>query len=79
MNPMEEVVIAKATLNIGVGESGGERLSRAMDLLSNLTGQDPVKTFLKLPILNLVLENTNLLLVKLLYVVKRLIKLLKWF
>ena len=46
MNPMEEVVIAKATLNIGVGESG-ERLSRAMDLLSNLTGQDPVKTFSK--------------------------------
>jgi len=46
MNPMEEVVIAKATLNIGVGESG-ERLSRAMNLLSDLTGQDPVKTFSK--------------------------------
>ena len=28
MNPMEEVKIAKATINIGVGESG-ERLARA--------------------------------------------------
>lgn len=46
MNPMEEVVIAKATLNIGVGKSG-ERLSRAMNLLSDLTGQEPVKTFSK--------------------------------
>lgn len=46
MNPMEEVVISKATLNIGVGESG-ERLSRAMNLLSELTGQEPVKTFSK--------------------------------
>lgn len=46
MNPMEEVLIAKATLNIGVGESG-ERLSRAINLLSDLTGQKPVKTFSK--------------------------------
>ncbi|RBQ22882.1 50S ribosomal protein L5 [Candidatus Methanobinarius endosymbioticus] len=46
MNPMEEVVIAKATLNIGVGESG-ERLSRAMNLLSTLMDQKPVKTFSK--------------------------------
>ena len=46
MNPMEEVLIAKATLNIGVGESG-ERLSRAINLLSELTGQKPVKTFSK--------------------------------
>ena len=46
MNPMEEVVISKSTLNIGVGESG-ERLSRAMNLLSELTGQEPVKTFSK--------------------------------
>jgi large subunit ribosomal protein L5 len=46
MNPMEKVVIAKATLNIGVGESG-ERLSRAMNLLSDLTGQEPVRTFSK--------------------------------
>jgi len=46
MNPMEEVLIAKATLNIGVGESG-ERLSRAINLLSKLTDQKPVKTFSK--------------------------------
>jgi len=46
MNPMEKIVIAKATLNIGVGESG-ERLSRAMNLLSILTGQEPIKTFSK--------------------------------
>jgi large subunit ribosomal protein L5 len=46
MNPMEKVVIAKATLNIGVGESG-ERLSRAINLLSELTDQKPVKTFSK--------------------------------
>jgi large subunit ribosomal protein L5 len=44
MNPMEEVLIAKATVNIGVGESG-ERLIRAMNLLSDLTGQEPVKTY----------------------------------
>jgi large subunit ribosomal protein L5 len=46
MNPMEKVVIAKATLNIGVGEAG-ERLSRAINLLTQLTGQTPVKTFSK--------------------------------
>ncbi|MDR0913480.1 MAG: 50S ribosomal protein L5 [Methanobrevibacter sp.] len=46
MNPMEEVLISKATLNIGVGE-GGERLSRAINLLESLTGQNPVKTFSK--------------------------------
>ncbi|KZX11210.1 50S ribosomal protein L5 [Methanobrevibacter curvatus] len=46
MNPMEEVHIAKATLNIGVGE-GGERLSRAINLLTELTSQEPVKTYSK--------------------------------
>lgn len=46
MNPMEKVSIAKATLNIGVGESG-ERLSRAINLLNELTDQKPVKTFSK--------------------------------
>ncbi|KZX10735.1 50S ribosomal protein L5 [Methanobrevibacter filiformis] len=46
MNPMEQVTIAKATLNIGVGDAG-ERLSRAINLLTNLTGQQPVKTFSK--------------------------------
>ena len=46
MNPMQQVKIAKATVNIGVGE-GGERLSRAMTLLEEITGQLPVKTYSK--------------------------------
>ena len=46
MNPMEEVKIAKATINIGVGESG-ERLSRAEKLIESITGQQPVRTFSK--------------------------------
>ena len=31
MNPMNEVIISKATINIGVGEAG-EKLSRAMTM-----------------------------------------------
>lgn len=46
MNPMEEVIIAKATINIGVGEAG-EQLVKAENLLRNMTGQDPVRTFSK--------------------------------
>ena len=46
MNPMEEVKIAKATINIGVGESG-ERLARAEKLLSSITDQQPVRTYSK--------------------------------
>ena len=46
MNPMEEVKIAKATINIGVGESG-ERLARAEKLLSTITEQQPVRTYSK--------------------------------
>ena len=38
MNPMEQVRIAKATVNIGVGESG-ERLARAEKLLKIITTQ----------------------------------------
>ena len=36
MNPMEEVRIAKATINIGVGEAG-EQLARAEKLLESIT------------------------------------------
>lgn len=43
---MEEVKIAKATVNIGVGE-GGEKLARAEKLLINITDQKPVRTFSK--------------------------------
>jgi large subunit ribosomal protein L5 len=46
MNPMEEVKIAKATINIGVGESG-ERLSRAEKLIESITDQQPVRTYSK--------------------------------
>ena len=46
MNQMENVKIAKATVNIGVGESG-ERLGRAEKLLESMTGQKPVRTYSK--------------------------------
>ena len=46
MNQMEGVKIAKATVNIGVGESG-ERLARAEQLLVNITDQKPVRTISK--------------------------------
>jgi len=46
MNQMEQVRIAKATVNIGVGESG-ERLARAEKLLVNITDQKPVRTISK--------------------------------
>ncbi|WP_414469323.1 50S ribosomal protein L5 [Methanobacterium sp. ACI-7] len=46
MNPMEEVKIAKATINIGVGDAG-ERLSRAEKLIESITGQQPVRTYSK--------------------------------
>ena len=46
MNPMEKVRIAKATVNIGVGESG-ERLARAEKLLINITDQKPIRTISK--------------------------------
>ncbi|EKQ53023.1 MAG: ribosomal protein L5 [Methanobacterium sp. Maddingley MBC34] len=43
MNPMQQVRIAKATVNIGVGE-GGERLARAEKLLQSISNQKPVRT-----------------------------------
>ena len=58
MNPMNEVQISKATVSIGVGEAG-EKLSRAITLLEQMFDQLQLKHFLKLPTLNLVLENVN--------------------
>ena len=46
MNPMQQVRIAKATVNIGVGEAG-ERLARAEKLLTSITNQKPVRTISK--------------------------------
>ena len=43
---MEEVKIAKATINIGVGEAG-ERLGRAEKLIESITDQKPVRTYSK--------------------------------
>ena len=46
MNPMQEVKIAKATISIGVGESG-EKLARAEKLITSITDQKPVRTYSK--------------------------------
>ena len=46
MNPMQQVRIAKATVNIGVGE-GGERLARAEKLIQSISNQKPVRTISK--------------------------------
>lgn len=46
MNSMQQVRIAKATVNIGVGE-GGERLARAEKLLESITTHKPIRTFSK--------------------------------
>jgi large subunit ribosomal protein L5 len=46
MNAMQQVRIAKATVNIGVGEAG-ERLARAEKLLYSITNQKSVRTISK--------------------------------
>ncbi|MFH1786367.1 MAG: 50S ribosomal protein L5 [archaeon] len=46
MNKMAEPKIDKICLNMGVGESG-EPLTKAMKVLTDLTGKNPVKTFAK--------------------------------
>ena len=46
MNVMEKPYIAKATINIGVGE-GGEKLTRAEALIESLVDQTPVRTYSK--------------------------------
>lgn len=46
MNPMQQVRIAKATVNIGVGEAG-ERLARAEKLIQTISNQKPVRTISK--------------------------------
>ena len=43
MNVMQKPFIAKATINIGVGE-GGEKLTRAEKLIETLVDQKPVRT-----------------------------------
>ncbi len=43
MNELQQIRVAKVTVNIGVGEVG-EDVDRAVDLLETLTGKQPVKT-----------------------------------
>lgn len=43
MNEMEQIRVAKVTVNKGVGEVG-DRVDRAADLLEQLTGKQAVKT-----------------------------------
>ncbi len=46
MNPMEEVVIDKVTVNIGVGEAG-EKLEKAKKVITLITGKEPTITKVK--------------------------------
>lgn len=43
MNKMKEIRIEKVTLNIGAGEAG-DKLEKAMKLLSTITSRKPVRT-----------------------------------
>lgn len=43
MNSLQQVVLEKLTLNVGVGE-GGEKLENAKSLLQKITGRTPVVT-----------------------------------
>ena len=46
MNPMQDLRIQKIVVHMGVGESG-EKLSKAEDVLSQITTQKPVKAMAK--------------------------------
>jgi large subunit ribosomal protein L5 len=43
MNPMREVFVDKVVVHMGVGESG-EKLSKAEDLMKQITGNSPVRS-----------------------------------
>ncbi|NTW92071.1 MAG: 50S ribosomal protein L5 [Methanoregulaceae archaeon] len=43
MNPMREVFVDKVVVHMGVGESG-EKLSKAVDLMKQITGNSPVRS-----------------------------------
>lgn len=46
MNPMEDIVIDKVTVNIGVGEAG-EKLEKAKKVITLITGKEPTITKVK--------------------------------
>jgi large subunit ribosomal protein L5 len=43
MNPMREVCVDKVVVHMGVGE-GGDKLTRAVDLMHQITGNNPVRS-----------------------------------
>jgi large subunit ribosomal protein L5 len=43
MNPMREVYVDKVVVHMGVGE-GGDKLTRAVDLMRQITGNNPVRS-----------------------------------
>jgi large subunit ribosomal protein L5 len=43
MNPMREVYVDKVVVHMGVGE-GGDKLSRAVDIMRQITGNNPVRS-----------------------------------
>jgi large subunit ribosomal protein L5 len=43
MNPMRELYVDKVVVHMGVGE-GGDKLSRAIDLMRQITGNSPVRS-----------------------------------
>jgi len=49
LNKMREIIIDKLILNIGVGASG-DKMTKAIKVLKDLTGQDPVTTRAKFTI-----------------------------
>jgi large subunit ribosomal protein L5 len=43
MNPMRELYVDKVVVHMGVGE-GGDKLSKAIDLMRQITGNSPVRS-----------------------------------
>jgi large subunit ribosomal protein L5 len=43
MNPMREVYVDKVVVHMGVGE-GGDKLSKAVDIMRQITGNNPVRS-----------------------------------
>jgi large subunit ribosomal protein L5 len=43
MNPMREVCVDKVVVHMGVGE-GGDKLTRAVDIMHEITGNNPVRS-----------------------------------
>jgi large subunit ribosomal protein L5 len=46
MNPMQELFVEKVVVHMGVGE-GGEKLSKAIEIMKTITGNTPVRSLAK--------------------------------